>query len=298
MSQDVHPYRNGTDPEPRWQAQLAVAARALAYPPTPNLAAAWRGPGRDRLLARQPRTVSPRGRAVRGLAWSLAAIVLVLAVLLAIPSTRASLLEFLQIGSVRIFVVPTETPSPAPTATMPAAAGSTPAPTATPRPTFTPSPTPLLSVLDVAGQTTFAQAQVRAPFKLRLPTYPPGLGEPDTAFVQDQDGPAVILVWLMPGDPSKVRLTLQFLTSTAMADKMFRQGGLKTPPSIEATRVNGRPAVWTTGPYVLVTRGGEYKEYRLIEGHVLVWTDGTLTYRLETSMTREDAVRAAESMGQ
>jgi hypothetical protein len=223
--------------------------------------------------------------------------VLALAVLLAIPSTRASLLEFLQIGVVRIFYVPTETATPVPTATMPAAAG-TPAPTATPRPTVTPSPTPLLSVLDVAGQTTFAQAQVRAPFKLRLPAYPPDLGEPDTAFVQDQDGAAVFLVWLMPGDPSRVRLTLLFLTSTAMADKMFRQGGLKTPPSVEATRVNGRPAVWTTGPYVLVTRGGELKEYRLIEGHVLIWTDGTLTYRLETSMTREDAVRAAESMGQ
>src|SRR6185503_9471421 len=105
--------------------------------------------------------VSPR--LVRGLAWSLAAIVLALAVLLAIPSTRASLLEFLQIGSVRIFFVATETPSPVPTAT--------------PRPTRTPAPTPLLSVLDVAGQTTFAQAEARAPLTLRLPTYPPDLGE-------------------------------------------------------------------------------------------------------------------------
>src|SRR5438045_1301528 len=101
MSQDVHPFTNGTDPEPRWQAQLAVVARAMPYPPTPNLAAAWRGPARDRLLARA-QVVSPRVRVARGLAWSLAAIVLVLALLLAIPSTRAGLLEFLRIGSVRI----------------------------------------------------------------------------------------------------------------------------------------------------------------------------------------------------
>jgi hypothetical protein len=295
MSQDIHPFANGTDPEPRWQAQLTVVARALPYPPTPNLAAAWAGPGRDRLPARPP-AISPR--LVRGLAWSLAALVLVLAVLVAIPSTRAGLLEFLRLGSVRIFYVPTETPSPVPTATLPAAAGSTPAPTATPRPTRTPAPTPLLSVLDVAGQTTFAQAQVRAPFKLRLPTYPPDLGEPDTAFVQDQDGAAVFLVWLMPGDPSRVRLALLFLTSTAVADKMFRNGGPGTPPSAEATRVNGHAALWTTGPYVLITRGGDYKEYRLIEGHVLIWTDGNLTYRLETSMSLEDAVRTAESMAQ
>ena len=78
MSQDVHPFANGTDPEPRWQAQLAVVARALPYPPTPNLAAAWAGPARDRLLARPP-ALSPR--LVRGLAWSLAAIALLLAVI-------------------------------------------------------------------------------------------------------------------------------------------------------------------------------------------------------------------------
>jgi hypothetical protein len=227
-----------------------------------------------------------------------AAIVLVLAVLLAIPTTRAGLLEFLRIGSVRIFYAATETPSPAPTATLPAAAGSTPAPTVTPRPTSTPTPTPLLSVLDVAGQTTFAQAQARAPFKLRLPAYPPDLGEPDAAFVQDQDGPAVILVWLVPGDPSRVRLTLHFLTSTAMADKVLRNDGPHTPPSVQTTRVNDRPALWTTGPYVLITRGGEFKEFRLIEGHVLIWTDGSLTYRLETSMKLEEAVRTAESMDQ
>src|SRR5205085_132228 len=182
-------------------------------------------------------------------------------------------------------------------ATLPAAAGRTPGPTATPRPTHTPTPTPLLSVLDVSGQTTFAQARNLVPFTLRLPAYPPDLGEPDAAFVQDQDGPAAILVWLMPGDPSRVRLTLHFLTSTAVADKMLRQDGPNTPPSVENTRVNGHPAGWTTGPYVLRTRSGNYKEYRLIDGHVLIWTDGTLTYRLETSMTRDEAVRAAESMG-
>ncbi len=296
MSQDAHPFANGTDPEPHWQAQLAVVARALPYPPTPNLAAGLagaRGPGRDRLLSRPP-AVSPR--LVRGLAWSVAAVVLALAVLLAIPATRASLLEFLQIGSVRIFFVATETPLPAPTATL--AAAGTPAPSATPRPTRTPTPTPLLSVLDIAGQTTFAQAHDRVPFNLRLPAYPPDLGEPDIAFVQDLGGPAAVLVWLAPGDPSRVRLTLHFLTSAAVADKMLDNGGPRTPPSVETTSVNGRPAVWTTGPYVLFTRSGNLKEYRLIEGHVLIWTDGTLSYRLETSMSREDAVRTAESMGQ
>ena len=288
MSQDTRPFANGTDPEARWQAQLTAIARALPYPPTPNLAA-----GRARQPGPRP-MISPR--VARGLAWAVAAIVLALAILFAIPATRAGLLQFLQIGSVRIFLAPTATPSPAPTATAPA--GSPPAGTASPRPTPTPAPTPLLSVLNLAGQTTFEQAKVRVPFELLLPAYPAGLGEPDLAYVQDLGGPAAILVWLEPGDPDRVRLTLHFLTSTTIANKLLEPSGPSTAPSVEATRVNGRPAVWTTGPYVLFTLSGTFKEYRLIEGHVLIWTDGVLTYRLETRQSRDEAVRTAESLGQ
>jgi hypothetical protein len=34
----------------------------------------------------------------------------------------------------------------------------------------------------------------------------------------------------------------------------------------------------------------------LIEGHVLIWTEGEITYRLETDMPLEEAVRVAESL--
>ncbi|MEP7357888.1 MAG: hypothetical protein ABI847_11645, partial [Anaerolineales bacterium] len=113
MNPDTRPFANGADPETRWQAQLTNLAGALPYPPTPNLAAAWHDPSRAQLAARPAR--SPR--LARGLAWSLATIVLVLAALLAILATGAGLLEFLQIGSVRIFFVPSATPSPVPTST-------------------------------------------------------------------------------------------------------------------------------------------------------------------------------------
>jgi hypothetical protein len=35
---------------------------------------------------------------------------------------------------------------------------------------------------------------------------------------------------------------------------------------------------------------------RLIDGHVLIWTDGVTTYRLETALDLEEAVRVAESL--
>ena len=296
MSQDTHLYANGADPEPQWQARLAVMASALPYPPTPDLAARWRAGSKvARVLARpaqRPRLSPPRPVA---LAWALAALVIALAALLAVPAVRAGLIEFLQIGSVRIIFVPSATPTAAPTATLPGPASPVAAATATPRPTPSPSPTPLLSVLDLAGQTTYADAQARVSFTLDLPAYPPDLGRPDAAYVQDLGGPAVMLVWLEPGDPSRVRLALQYLSSSATVDKMLRQDA--TPAGIETATVNHQLAFWTSGPYVVRTRSGEFVTTRLIGGHVLIWTEGQLTYRLETGLSLAEAVKLAESLG-
>jgi hypothetical protein len=35
---------------------------------------------------------------------------------------------------------------------------------------------------------------------------------------------------------------------------------------------------------------------RMIAGHVLIWAEGDVTYRLETSLSMEEAVRVAESL--
>ena len=68
------------------------------------------------------------------------------------------------------------------------------------------------------------------------------------------------------------------------------------PQVIQETSVNGRRAVWTVGPYPLRLRNGELDFTRLIEGYVLIWTEGKVTYRLETNQSLEDAVKTAESL--
>jgi hypothetical protein len=35
---------------------------------------------------------------------------------------------------------------------------------------------------------------------------------------------------------------------------------------------------------------------RLIEGHVLIWENGNITYRLETALDLKEAVKVAESL--
>jgi len=252
---------NGADPAPRWHARLAAVARALPYPPTPNLA-----PAVMRRLAPRPVTAARPRRLAYGLTLAL----ILLAASLAVPSVRAGLLEFIQLGAVRILFAPTGT--------------------------STPEVTPLPSVLDLGGQTTLAEARARLDFPIRLPAYPPDLGGPDQVFVQDLDGLSVVLVWLAPGSETEVRLSLHLLHSPLMADKLFHDVVKDQPPVVEPTEVNGTAALWTTGPYVLINRRGGFVERRLVEGHALIWVEGAVTYRLETQASLAEAVRIAESL--
>ncbi|MDQ3248098.1 MAG: hypothetical protein M3Q45_02705 [Chloroflexota bacterium] len=253
-------------PDARLEEQLRRAAAAFAYPPTPNMAA---------VVGQQFSSPSPsRQPDLPRLAWAaFIALIVLLTGLLAVPPVRAAIVDFLQIGAVRIWLT-----EPTPTST-PVAAIVTPNPT----------PLPLTSVLDLAGETTLAAAAARVDFPIRLPTYPADLGAPDRVYRQNLDGPAVVLVWLDKEPPDQVRMSLHLLSSAVIAGKMG--------PKIVATpKVHDQFGLWIEGPYLLVTRSGDWELVRLIEGYVLVWTEGDITYRLETSLPLAEAVRVAESL--
>ncbi len=258
---------NGANPAPRWHARLTAVARAMPYPPTPDLA-----PVVMRRLAPRPAAAARPRRLAYGLVLAL----ILLAAILAVPSVRAGLLEFIQLGAVRILFAPSATPTGIPSQ----------------------EPTLVPSVLDLGGQTTLAEARAQVDFAIRLPAYPPDLGEPDLAFVQDLDGQSVVLVWLAPGSESEVLLSLHLLHSPLMAQKLFHDVEKDNPPGLELTEVNDALALWTTGPYVLINRRGGFVERRLVEGHALIWVEGALTYRLETQADLAEAVRIAASLAE
>lgn len=253
-------------PNAQWERQVQRVATALPYPPTPDIA--------GRVAGRLP----TRQRAAPHLnpGWALLLMLALLLGLLAVPPVRAAIAEFLQIGGVRIWLVePTPTPAVAPG-------------TATPPPTAT----PVSSLFDLAGATTLVEAEQQADFRVRLPTYPPDLGAPDGVFYQDLGAPVVVLVWLDPQQPEQARLSLHILAEGALVEK-------GVPTTVATTTVNSRPAAWTTGPYLLAYHaqvGQEWGLRRLVEGHVLVWNEHSLTYRLETDLPLEEAVRVAESL--
>ena len=267
-------WRTGVDTSsagwnPDWEERLQKAARDFNYPPTPDIA------GRvKRRLAGEERPGSMVWSR-RWVAWALLLILVILAGILASPPVRAGVLEWLQIGAVRIFLTePTNTPG------VPEKE-----PVTEPVPTIKPP----ASLLDLAGETTLANARARIDFPIRLPAEPPDLELPDKVFLQTLGGPAVVLVWLDPDLPDKVRLSLHILGPETFAGK-------SKPRVLQETTVHGQPALWVEGPHFLQLEGQRYDERRLVDGNVLIWTEGDLTYRLETALSLPEAIRIAESL--
>ncbi len=255
--------------------QIHSLAKQMNYPRTPDVA----GRVMSRIVSeRGPRFLSKRW------AWSLTIIIVLFFSLMLIPPARAAILEFIQIGIVRIFPRSTETPIDIPKTATPQSLVPV---TATP---YLESSTLLVDLTRLAGETTLDDAQGRVTYSILSPTYPPGLGEPDHVFVQDADGAMTILVWLDPNDSQKVLMSLHIVPEGSWAIHKAE------PVSIQETQVNGWRAVWAEGPYPLRYSNGDLDFTRLVDGYVLIWTEGDITYRLETDSPMEEAIKIAESL--
>lgn len=258
--------------ETDFEAQVNSIASGMEYPLTPDIA--------GRVTARIHSSMRPR-LVPKPLAWSLTIALILISSLLIIPPARAAILEFIQIGIVRILRGETApTPAEVPATIIPL--------TATPSATFMLPLIPLLE--DMAGELSLAEAQEQVDFQIRLPSYPADLGQPDHIFVQDADGDMVFLVWLQPGTPQQVRMSLHFIPATSWAIEKVR------PTVIEETSVRAQRAIWTTGPYPIRLYNGDIQFMRMIEGHVLIWEEAGITYRLETEAALEEAIKIAESL--
>jgi len=253
--------------------RLHSIASRMEYPRTPDIAGS---------VTTHLQRSTQRRLISKPLAWSLTIVFVLLSSLMLIPPARAAIIEFIQVGVVQIFRgQPTLTP-------IPGTPVSTISVTATPIPD-----SDLLPILNkIAGKTTLASAQKAVQYSILLPAYPPELGEPDLVYVQDAEGIMTILVWLDPQQPDKILLSLHFIPEGSWAiNKM-------NPEIIQETSVNERKAVWAVGPYPLKLYGssGGLEFTRLIDGHVLIWADGDITFRLETDQSLEEAIKIAESL--
>ncbi len=266
---------------------LVRAGKAMTYPPTPALSTRV-----HEQLAAQP---VPRGRhwlsgwsRPARLAFALAAaFVLAIGLLLAFPDARDALAQLLGLRTVRIFFV-TPTPTPLlPSPTRRGAGGEVPTPTATPAPGA------------LCCETTLADAQQRAGFKILLP---PSETPSRIYFSEFAEIPGAQQVILLFGDPPAPRFTLFEAQSVIYGKAIFLYGKVVDQgTTLAETTVNGQRALWLSGaPHVLVRLDANGTPVpgveRTVNANTLAWEKDNVTYRLETTASEAEAVQFAESL--
>jgi hypothetical protein len=191
------------------------------------------------------------------------------------------------LGPTPVSPPPSLAPSPTPPGAAPAGSGSaSDAPGAT---------------LGLGQQVTLDALDARAGFAVTWPS-DPAVGAPDAAFVDVALGGQVALVWqsgeglpdtLEPG----VGLVLTEFAGTV--DSGFFSKAIGRGTTAQAVKVHGDQGFWITGdPHLLFYTGpnGFIDDQRRWVGDALLWSRGPITYRLETSLGRDAALRLAESM--
>lgn len=299
-------------PESNWDRRLQDVAASFQYPATPDISSAVHKRLVSRTTANVPQwTVKHRRLAVAALVALFA-----LATLLAVPTVRAAIARFLQVGAITIFVseteeettppsipallptkqpTPTSEPSPAALLTPPAIPDmllSTPTLSTltrilTPTPTATPEPA-------LEGPLTLDEAQEAAEFDIRLPDAPTVLGPPDEIYLQRTGNmdpfAAVILVWSNPPGLETPRLALYQIGEPQYGSKLAAR------ESLLQDEVNGQPAYWIEGEHLLQIPDANGNVDTRLVGSVLVWTEGQMTYRVEGAPSIDDAVNIAQSL--
>jgi hypothetical protein len=232
---------------------LVDLGRHVEFPPTPE-------------LSRRVRTRLAEGRAPRfavggrrGLVIALAVLAVAIGAVLAVPQTRAAILEFFRLRGVTIERVD-ELP------TVPAQARLN-----------------LGSPVDID--------RVKVPWKIVVPTE---LGEPDAVYYRPH--PPGGMVSLLYGSQEEPRAI--FTQFQASVDEAF-QKKILAETRIEPVTIHGQPGYWLAGAphvFVFVDAEGRFQEESVrLAGNVLLWERGTLTLRLEAEVSKAEALKIARS---
>ena len=233
------------------ELRLTQLGRELELPEPPDVAAA--------VLRRIDEPRAPFWRR-RALLVGVAAAIVAVGAVLAVPPARSAILDFFGIGSAEIRIVD-ELPE---VETGP---------------------------LDLGDRTTLAAMRKRVPGLLE----PRGdeVGKPDEVYVVDfRPGTPVTFLW---GDPERPRLLLTQVRGRFYFEKLVGGGS-----SVVVTEVNGADAAWIGGePHVVfyeTERGGGADLPARLARNTLVWSRGPVTLRLEGDLSREEAERIARTV--
>jgi hypothetical protein len=182
-----------------------------------------------------------------------------------------------------------------------------PAPTTTPAASLAPSgsPTPASpsgppgSSLGMGRPVSPAGLSSAVPFAPRLPA-DARVGPPDAAYL---DSGRLSLVWAprssLPAtlEPGVGLVLTEFRGRT---DPGYFQKSIDSGTTVETVSVSGQQGFWIDGVphffFYVDENGVTQDESRRFVGKVLIWTSGDLTLRLETSLSRDEAIAIASSI--
>lgn len=187
--------------------------------------------------------------------------------------------------------------------------GDVPSPTASAPPSGSSSPSgsarassslaPLGSSLGIGRALPLAEVERLAGFDVLLPS-DPAIGEPDVAYLA---GERAALVWATrPGLPPTEAAGIGLLISEfqGRVDDGYIQKILDSDTELTPVTVNGSPGYWIHGdPHYFFYIGPDGKavdDSHRVVGDVLLWSTGDVTYRLESGLGIDAAIRLAETL--
>jgi hypothetical protein len=230
---------------------LTQIGRELDYPEAPDLRGAVR-----RRLAEGRRPLSWR----RPLVIALAAIVVAVGAVMAVPQARSEILDWLGIGAVTIRYVED----------LPAVELAT-------------------GDLGVGEQVSLEAARRRVRFAVRVPTLE-GLEDPVVYYGEPLPTGQVSFVY---GSPDKPQLLITQVAALGAMEKL-----LHGDTRLEMVSTDDARGVWIEGQrHVLFYPGADREEPFRLVGNTLILerTDG-VTVRIEAEIPKEEALRIARSM--
>jgi hypothetical protein len=242
---------------PELELALVELGRRLEFPPTPDLAPRVR----ERLAEGRP------GRAVRsrrGLALAFAVLAVAVAAVMAVPQTRAAILEFFHLRGVTIERVQ-ELP------TVPIQQG--------------------FGEVFVGDRVTLDEARKAVHFPLVVPK---ALGEPDEVYLQKDSPPGGMVSFVYGTREHPRALFTQF--EATVREVIFKKVAEGTV--IDQVTVDGSPGFWVGGAHYFTyfDRNLDYREEQMrLSEKALIWERGTVTLRLEADVTKVEALRIARS---
>lgn len=196
----------------------------------------------------------------RALAIALAVLAVAVGAVLAVPPARTAILDWLGFGGVEIRRVEEL------------------------------SGVPPEARLVLGERTTLAEAQRRSGHPVLVPV---DSAAPDAVYLDTASpGNPVALVY---GSLAEPRLLVLEFRAAPLIEKE-----LVSATQVEPVRVGGEQGLWIEGPrheFVYRTLEGEEAiDTQRLAGNTLLWKRGSLTLRLEGDLSKDEAIRIAESM--